>query len=38
MALLAREQERIQAAQVDFHLASPDAPRADDGAPESHGS
>jgi uncharacterized BrkB/YihY/UPF0761 family membrane protein len=38
MALLAREQERIQAAQVDFHLASPDAPRAGDGAPESHGS
>ena len=36
MALLAREQERIQAAQVDFHLASPDAPPAGDGAPESH--
>jgi uncharacterized BrkB/YihY/UPF0761 family membrane protein len=38
MALLAREQERIQAARVDFHLASPDAPPAGDGAPESHGS
>ena len=38
MALLAREQERIQAAQVDFHLASPHAPPAGDGAPESHGS
>jgi len=36
MTLLAREQERIQAAQVDFRLASPDAPAAGDSAPESH--
>src|SRR5215470_4224503 len=38
MALLAREQERIQAARVDLRLASPDASPARDGAPESRGS
>jgi uncharacterized BrkB/YihY/UPF0761 family membrane protein len=35
MALLAREQERIQAARVDLRLASPDAPPAGDSSPES---
>ena len=35
MALLAREQERIQAARVDLRLASPDARPAGDSSPES---
>jgi membrane protein len=35
MALLAREQERIQAARVDLRLASPDAPPAGNSSPES---
>jgi uncharacterized BrkB/YihY/UPF0761 family membrane protein len=35
MALLAHEQERIQAAHVDLRLASPDTPPAGDSAPES---
>jgi membrane protein len=35
MALLAREQERIQAARVDLRLASPDTPPAGNSSPES---
>jgi membrane protein len=35
MALLAREQERIQAARVDLRLASPEAPPAGNSSPES---
>jgi membrane protein len=31
LTLLAREQERIPAARVEFHLAAPDSPPADDG-------